>query len=58
MEQEPTKSAMQMFLTTFVRSVIVRMMNGVMKNISESCRMMNVATSHSSSGDATPLAAT
>ena len=49
---------MVIFFMIFVRSVIIRMRNGVMKNISESCRMMNVATSQSSSGVATPLAAT
>ena len=58
MEKVPTNSAMVRFFRIFVRSVIIRMRNGVMKNISESCRMMNVATSHSSSGVATPLAAT
>ncbi len=57
-EKQPTNRAMQIFFTIFVRSVIIRMRNGVMKNISESCRMMNVATSQSSSGVATPLAAT
>ena len=47
-----------MFFTIFVRSVIIRMRNGVMKNISESCNIIKVATSQSSSGVATPLAAT
>ena len=58
MENAPTKRAMEIFFTIFVRSVIIRMRNGVMKNIRESCRMMKVATSQSSSGVATPLAAT
>ena len=58
MEKEPTKRAMVRFFTIFVRSVIIKMRNGVMKNISESCNIIKVATSHSSSGVATPLAAT
>ena len=57
-EKAPTNRAIVMFFTIFVRSVIIRIRNGVMKNISESCKMMNVATSQSSSGVATPLAAT
>ena len=58
MEKAPTKRAMVMFFTIFVRSVIMRMRNGVIKNINESCNIIKVATSHSSSGVATPLAAT
>ena len=58
MENEPTNKAMVMFFTIFVRSVIIRMRKGVIKNISESCNMIKVATSQSSSGVATPLAAT
>ena len=57
-ENEPTNSAMQMFLTTLVLSVSIRMRNGVIKNMSDSCRIIKVATSQSSSGVAVPLAAT
>ena len=46
------------FFSIFVLSVIIRIRNGVMKNISESCNIIKVATSQSSSGVATPLAAT
>ena len=56
MEKQPTKSASVRFFSTFVRSVIIKMRNGVMKNINESCKIIKVATSQSISGDAVPSA--
>ena len=56
MENVPTNSAREIFFQIFLRSVIIRMRNGVMKNISDSCTMIKVATSQSISGEAVPAA--
>ena len=55
-EKQPTNNASVRFFIILVRSVIMRIRNGVMKNISESCKIIKVATSQSISGDAVPSA--